>query len=296
MSTSCVVIGGEGGDSAPAFTAVTGSGSSWTATQLPTVSGLPAGVGGTDWEFVGVSCSATACQTAFDYRYYYTNEPSATTWVGVAFTGPGAATSTGWQGKKIPAPAGENTDNGGWYPSAVACAAKGGCVVAGSYSNGTDWVPFIAAGKASSDRFTTVEPTPPSDLVSSPSNGVVAASCATSTDCVVTGRYSNSGGQVGYFLASSGGLDSASDWATTLTTVEPGYVSCVTATSCAASNGSDLYTGAGTTWTSQPQPRTGVYTFSFTQGVSCWKAGHCVVAGYESESNGHTLPVTWLLN
>ena len=294
MASSCEVISQE--DYSTAVDAITGSGTSWTATQLPIPTGLPASAGGTSYQVEGVACSTAACAVAESYQYYFNNEPGDISWVGFEVGGSGTA----WSAKKLHAPSGETEDGGGWRDSAIGCAAAGKCVIAGVVGTYTVTSEFLASGTAGATAWTTIAAPEPSDWTGQgPSLDGVA--CNSNKVCSVAGQYQVSGIPTGEFLASSGGVNSTSDWvATGDLAATPGPIACAGSTGCASAGGA-LFFGSGTTWTSQAYPLTsGIYTDESAGGVACWKSNHCLVAGFEYGTNKAddfiTKPLFWKIS
>lgn len=301
MASSCVVVSQESPASDLAgLDAITGSGSSWTATALPVYTPLPKGKGGTSLVYAGIACSPTGCEVAENYQYYFQSNPNAGTWIALHVSGPSDGAG-GWVARKLVAPAAESTDNGGYAGQAVACASTK-CLIAGYFFSTSTGAAFVAAGTGGGGgSWKTVVPPAPADA-NTTAPYIDGAACPSNSVCDVAVNYQTGGGSrggdPGEFLASVGGLGSASRWTVTGDEDQAPYqLACASTTSCAA-DGTALFYGSGTSWTTYDYPLSGsAYSGEQAAGVTCWKPGRCLVPGYEYGINSKdefiTKPIIW---
>jgi hypothetical protein len=116
----CVAVGDYNSSSGTSGLIVTGSGTSWTATEAP----LPAGNAGSV-QISAISCPSVALCVATGYY-----ADSSGGFQGLILTGSG----TSWTAAKAPLPAGA-TRNPQASLQAVACPSSSSCVAAGFYND-----------------------------------------------------------------------------------------------------------------------------------------------------------------
>jgi hypothetical protein len=159
---------------------VTGSGSSWQATQAP----LPAQAAGAPYAWLNhEACrSATSCTATGTYFDSSGN--------GHAFLVTGSGTT--WNPVTVPLPAGAAASRNFLY--AVACQRNARCLAAGTYtdSSGTAQA-LLMSGSGTSWRSIST----PLPVDANPSGGaqLTSAACPSTTWCVATGSYATMSGQ-----------------------------------------------------------------------------------------------------
>jgi hypothetical protein len=233
-ATTCVAIG-DYTDSSGNQQAmlITGSGTSWTATEAPlppnATAWRPQGSGG---GLAGLACaSVSACVASGDYV------DSSGYLQGVILTGSG----TSWTATKTPLPANASTSQNIFNLDSVACASASECVATGSYrdSSGNSQV-LLLTGSGTS--WTATEAPLPADAASNPRAGGSAGACPSTTMCVVTSSYRDSSDNShGVLLTGSG-----TSWTATeaplpanaategATYAELNSVACYSASTCVA--------------------------------------------------------------
>jgi hypothetical protein len=233
-ATTCVTIGGYT-DSAGNQQAmlITGSGTSWTATEAPLPPNVTAwytqGVGG---GLAGLACaSASACVASGDYV------DSSGYFQGVILTGSG----TSWTTTITLLPANASTTQNIFNLDSVACASASKCVATGSYrdSSGNSQV-LLLAGSGTS--WTATEAPLPADAASNPRADGSAVACPSTTMCIATASYRDSSDNTqGLLLAGLGTSWTATEAplpanaATGATTyAELNSVACYSASTCVA--------------------------------------------------------------
>jgi len=293
-ASSCVAVG-RYADSSGSYQGVllTGSGTSWTATEAP----LPAG--GYGVYLTSVTCpSPSSCVAA---GYY--NDSSGEQ--GLLLTGSG----TSWTATKAPAPAGATAD-----PSTmvnwVTCPSASSCVAVGSYADSAGNVQGLLLTGSGTSWTATEAPLPSGDQTPA---GLDSAACASPSSCVAVGSYDDSSGNVqGLLLTGSG-----TSWTATEAPLPAGArddpntlsvyvraVTCVSVSSCVAvGNYADdagdgyglLLTGSGTSWTATEAPLpAGADPVADLDSVVCPSASSCVAVGAYSDTggDGHGLVLT----
>jgi hypothetical protein len=152
---------------------VTGSGTSWTATEAP----LPPGakLNGLD----SVSCgSATSCVAAGEYY------DSTGAYHGLLVAGSG----TSWTATEAPLPA----DAGGAYPfvglSSVTCRSATSCVAVGDYTDSSSNLQGLLI-KGSGTSWTATEAPVPANATSNPKPALNAVACSSDSVCVAVASY-----------------------------------------------------------------------------------------------------------
>jgi len=272
---------------------LTGSGSSWTATEAPLPSNASAsGNAGT----LGMSCSsASQCVAAGTYT------DSSGHMQGLLLNGAGSL----WTAMESPLPANASgTPDAGFF--GASCPSASRCVAVGSYTDTAgNSQGLLLTGSGSS--WTATEAPLPSNAASSPDASVSGVSCPSASQCVAVGYYQDTSGDTqGLLLTWSG-----SSW----TAVEAPLpsnaeqdnesagvygVSCPSASQCVAvgeyqdASGNDqglLLTGSGSSWTAAEAPLPADANSTAGAGmndVSCPSASQCVVAGHYTGTSGDT--------
>jgi kumamolisin len=291
-ATSCVAVGGYG-DSAGNFHGllVTGSGTSWTATQAP----LPANASTSpSADLQSVTCpSTTACVATG----YYTDTSGAQQ--GLLVTGSGNS----WTATEAPLPANASTHYPNADLSSVACSSTTSCIAVGTYSNGGS-NGLLVTGWGSS--WTATEAPVPADAYKAdPFADLSSVTCAAATSCVAVGTYESSRVQDQALLETGSGTSWAAKEAPlprdANRDLSSGFssVACPSKSSCVATGNYGVYngylpglleTGSGTSWTATEAPAPGGgSTSADLPSVACPSTSSCVAAG--SYSN----PVSGLL-
>ena len=271
---------------------LTGSGSSWSATQAP----LPGNAAATAYtDLRSVACeSASSCVAVGDYLdSSSTGQSLLITWSG-----------TSWAPIEAPAP-GPGGDPGGAGLESVACAATV-CAAAGVYSDGSAAFGLLVSGSGST--WTAAEAPLPADAGADPSPTFTSMTCPAASACVAVGNYFDSSGSPGSMqgllltgLGSSWTVakaplpaGAASNPDVQLTSVACGSISaCVVTGSYTVSSSSEpgvLLTGTGSSWTivSPPVPANAnpANQTAFFYAGACPSASTCVIAGAYTDSSG----------
>jgi hypothetical protein len=159
---------------------LTGSGSSWSATEAP----LPAGAAARpDPDITGVSCgSATACVAAGYYAGPAENEQ------GLLLARHGSS----WSARPAPLPAGAGTVSSA-YLNGVSCGSATACVAAGYYADAAgNEQALLLSGHGSS---WTARPAPlPAGAGTDPGAHLNGVTCPSRAACVAAGGYTDSSG------------------------------------------------------------------------------------------------------
>jgi hypothetical protein len=186
-ASSCVAVGHYDSSSQQQGLLLTGSGTTWTATEAPT----PADAGGSPSVFLdSVACSsASSCVAAGGY------EDSAEADQGLLVTGSG----TTWIPAEAPLPAGAAADHNVSL-SSVACLPASSCVAIGYYIDSAETNQGLLV-TGSGATWTPTEAPAPSAYTAV---GLVSAACSSASSCVVGGSYDNSVGLPGLLLTGSG--------------------------------------------------------------------------------------------
>jgi hypothetical protein len=173
----CVVVGTYDTSNGSAGLLLTGSGSSWTATEAP----LPANARGTypDPDLTAVRClSPSSCTAAGGY--YDTSYDR----YGLLVTGSG----TSWAATQAPQPPNANKTSPDSWLSSVTCPGPTACVAPGGYytTGGVDAAMLVTVSTSS---LAVSQASLPGNAAkySDPELGAVA--CASASACVATGEY-----------------------------------------------------------------------------------------------------------
>jgi hypothetical protein len=203
--TSCVAVGsytdtsnnGQG-------LLLSGSGTSWTATEPPLPAGAPADVA---VQLQSVACpSASACVAVGQYL-----NPASGFEPGLLLAGSG----TSWTATEAPLPA-----NAAASPSislfSVACPSATSCVAAGGYTDSSgDRQGLLLTGSGTSWQATE-EPLPSNAITAGA--GLSSVACLSVTACVAASSYTDSSGNNHGVLVTGSG----SSWTATETPLPPG--------------------------------------------------------------------------
>jgi hypothetical protein len=259
---------------------VTGSGTSWTATEAP----LPAAAPPSSWNWIyAAACaSATACVAVGDYL------DASGLQHGWLITGSG----TSWTATDVPLPQDAGTGQGADLYS-VACAST--CVAVGDYIDSSGYFQGLILTGSGTSWTATEAPLPVNgNPSSSPTLGSVA--CPSVTTCVAVGDYTDSSGTPqGLILTGSG-----TSWTATEAPVRAnGPIACASISVCVATgyyNGQyngRLLTGSGTSWTATEAPPPPGGSGSSVTSVACAPASECAgIGSYSSPSGRGGLLVT----
>jgi CHAP domain len=275
---------------------LTGSGTTWTATEAP-LPGDAINDPGSAYPF-RASLASVACPSASECVAVGEYQDSSGQYQGFLVTGSG----TTWTATKAaPLPDGASA-----YPdaglSAVSCASATACVAIGSYLD--------SSGQFQGLLLTGSGTTWGATRAASPSGAAYpldSVACASGMPCVVVGSYWNSANTSQPVLLTWSGttwIDAEpqlpADASTYGTVFQNGYATCPSATTCVVAGsyeGGDksgvLLTGSGTKWTTTEAPATanavgptGAHTGSFMPGsVACPSTTQCVAAGSYDDSS-----------
>jgi len=292
-TTSCIVVGQYIITGGYEGLLLTGSGTSWSATQAP----LPANGATVNEEWLtSVACPSTSsCAVAGFYK-----DPSLTT-QGLLLTGAG----TSWTATEAPLPSNASVSNGGEL-NEVACLSVTSCVATGSYISSGAVYPEGMLVTGSGTSWTATEAPLPSNASVGAGFSLNSEACHSTTSCVISGAYTDSSGQGQGLLISGPGTS----WQATEGPLpadgsggELDSVACPSVTSCvisgdytdsSGSNNGLLLTGAGTSWTATEAPLPGNAAASQDVGsfgnrpIACHSASSCVVLGYYTDSSGNS--------
>jgi hypothetical protein len=266
---------------------LTGSGSSWEATQAPLPSNAAATPGPGVWS---VACeSAASCVAVGNYL------DSSSTGQGLLITWSG----TSWAPIESPAPGGAP---GGAGLQSVACSASV-CAAAGLYSDGSSALGLLVSGSGST--WTAAEAPLPADAAADPSPNITSMTCPAASTCVAVGSYDASSGSTftwqGLLLTGLG-----SSWTAAKPPLPAGAadspdltsVACGSASACVVTGSYDdssstahgvLLTGSGSSWTivSPPVPANALPAnqTEFFTASACPSSSTCVIAGEYTDSS-----------
>ena len=290
--SSCVAVGSYVDSSIDEFgLLLTGSGTSWTATEAPVPANARLNPGVV---LNGVACpTATACVAIGQYIDSSGNEQ------GLLLTGSG----TSWTAVEAPLPANAAVTVQVAELNAVACPTATSCITTGYYTPNSSgsFLGLLLTGSGTS--WTAVEAPLPSDASSTPGVGLPAVACASSTSCVATGEYQDSSGDLqGLLLTGSG-----TSWAATeapLPSSAPvshdaylSAVACASVSECVAAGnygvggfGQPFFvTGSGTSWTAPNPPLPADASGqSELYATACPATSSCVIAGEYTDSSGNS--------
>jgi Cutinase len=266
---------------------LTGSGSSWKATQAP----LPSNAAATPGPYLSsVACeSAASCVAVGNYL------DSSSRGQGLLITWSG----TSWAPIESPAPGGAP---GGAGLQSVACSASV-CAAAGLYSDGSSAFGLLVSGSGST--WTAAEAPLPADAAADPSPNITSMTCPAASTCVAVGSYDASSGSTftwqGLLLTGLG-----SSWTAAKSPLPAGAadspdltsVACGSASACVVTGSYDdssstahgvLLTGSGSSWTivSPPVPANALPAnqTEFFNASACPSASTCVIAGEYTDSS-----------
>jgi hypothetical protein len=290
-SASSCVMAGSYADSSGNTQAllVTGSGTSWTAANVP----LPANAAADRYAFLSsVACpSASSCVAAGVYADSSGNEQA------LLVTGSG----TSWTAAEAPLPANAAADRGVNLTS-LACPSASSCVAAGVYADSSgNGQGLLVTGSGTS--WTAAKAPLPANAAADPAVFPGSVACASASSCVATGTYTDSSGNVQGLLVTGSGTswtaakaplpaNAAADPAGTLSSVAcPSASSCVAAGRYTDSSGNQqalLVTGSGSSWTAAEAPLpANAGSGADLDSVACPSASSCVAAGTYTDSSGN---------
>jgi hypothetical protein len=289
-TTSCVAVGSYylSSSASPVGLLVTGSGTSWTASEAPEPANAPAT--NQDAPLSAVACPSTSsCVAVGSYTDSSDNED------GLLVTGSG----TSWTAAEAPSPTEEL--------SAVTCPAVTSCVAAGDYISHGYSAPLLVTGSGASWAATEA-PLPPDAVGGQWGTGLSGVACLSTTSCVAVGSYTNGSAPDSAGLLETG---SGTSWTATEAPLpakpSTSYIGYLSSAACASSAcvaigiytakvGNGVYqpmlvTGSGTTWKAQKVPlpansRAG--TGGLSPSVACRSAGACVTVGNYADQSGGT--------
>ena len=290
-STTCVAMGWD----SKGILIVSGSGSSWTATDTPGPVSTEAGASIDPWGGPYVACATPSACTAVGY--YDNNTGGGSTYGYLVTEGVGAS----WTVRKPPLPANALAD-GDVELKSVACPSPTQCVAVGVYTDSSyNTQGLVLTGSGSSWQAT--EAPVPADAVTSSGAQLLSVACSSPSQCVIGGSYdvAGSGGssayEAGLILTGWGSSWTASP-APVPANADPntnniGDLSYVDQVACPASgcvatgeyvvSSSNeqgmLLTQSGTSWTAVETPRSGVAEGSEFLGLGCAPGAACTAWG-----------------
>ena len=158
---------------------ITGSGTSWTATEAP----LPANAAADPYAALGsVACpSASTCVAAGYYQDPSGNEQ------GLLITGSG----TSWTAAEAPLPANAAAKQDAGL-NTVACPSASTCVAAGTYEDSSGQEVVLVTGSGTS--WTAAEAPLPANAAASGGAILDSETCPSASSCVAAGYYADSSG------------------------------------------------------------------------------------------------------
>jgi hypothetical protein len=258
---------------------LTGSGTSWTATEAPVPEDNDNGA------FLNaVACtSVSSCTAVGVYNSMYGPEPAD---LGLLVTGSSAV----WTASEAPEPA--NALDAVTL-SAVTCLASGSCVATGTYNDlSAAQQGLLTVGSGTS--WTATEAPAPADAALDPAVSLTSPACSADGSCLVAGQYTDTAGYTAGLLVTG----SASSWTSAKaplpSNAEPGNATlnaaaCPSATSCvaigqyASASGSQglLVAASGTGWThtqAQLPPDAYANPEADLEAIAC-PSSQCAAAG-----------------
>ena len=287
--TSCVAVGtytDSSGNSQGLL--LTGSGTSWTATEAP----LPANA--SPYAILhSVACASVSSCVATGYY------PDSLGGQGLLLTGSG----TSWTATEAPMPVGAPANPGATLFS-VACAPGSSCVVVGTYTDALGHSQAVLL-TGSGTSWTAAESPLPTGTPPNPLASLSSVACPSAASCVAAGSYSSSSGSQGLLVTGSGTSWTATESplpanAAANPAAAPSSVACASGSCLVAgtyqppeSPGNDqglLVTGSGTSWTASEAPMPADASASPNGGLSsvaCPAAASCVATGFYADSSGN---------
>ena len=288
-SASSCVVPGEYSDSSgfEHGLVLTGSGTSWTATEVL----LPANADDAVISLASVACpSASSCVAAGSYT-----DPSGNGQM-LLVTGSG----TSWTATEVPLPANAAPEPD-FNLASVACPSASSCVAADSYTDSSGGQQgLLVTGSGTS--WTAAEASLPANAAASPDVNLNSVACPSASSCVAVGDYNDSSGNMQGLLVTGSGTSWTATEAPVPANADPGValnsVACPSVSSCVAVGGYGyasgdghalLLTGSGTSWTASevPAPANADAEYAGTlTSVACASASSCVTAGQYIDSSG----------
>jgi hypothetical protein len=268
----------DGSVSYPLGLLITGTGTSWTATEAP----LPANANTTPGSAY-VTLSSVSCASADNCIAVGEYADSSGHHDGLLLTFSG----TSWTATEAPLPAGADAD-----PmvslSSVACPSTAACVAVGQYSDSSGDPQGLLLSGSGTSWTATEAPLP----AGSAGGNLTAVTCSSPAQCVAVGSYSSG---LGLLLSGSGTSWTASEAplpadASATPEVQLTAIACTSASACVVSgnylNSSGaqqvVETGSGTNWTATevPPPSGGAFVDQTgTTPVACPATNMCVAVG-----------------
>jgi hypothetical protein len=270
---------------------LTGSGTSWTATEAPLPAGASATLGPT---IDALACpSTTVCVAAGSYY------DSSGQIQGLLLTGSGTA----WTATEAPLPANAAASPGATITS-VACPSTTECVAVGGYtdtSGGGQGLLLTGAGTS----WTPADAPVPANAAAGPRAYIFSVACPSTDKCAAAGEYTDSSGNNQGLLVTRTGTS----WAATEASLPAGAaaspgavllsVACSSATVCIAAgsyyDSSEtsqglLLTGSGNSWTPAEAPVPANADpgnpGSTLDSITCAAGSSCVATGSYDDSSG----------
>ena len=292
--TTCVVAGSYTDSSGnQQGMLVTGSGTSWTATELPLPSGgsfSTSSNGTNQTSGLSIMCaSVSACVATGEYFDSSGNQES------MLVTGSGSS----WTATQMPVPAG-GSDGQPSQGGSVACASASACVIVGTYTDsaGNTQDMFVTGSGTSWTATQMPVPTDPDVNNGLPNGGIDGVTCPSTSNCTAVVGFTEAGQQATVF----NGLGSS--WTATNVPLpisggnnfDGGSIACASASACAVVVGSYqtstnsssvlILTGSGSSWTASSAPLPSSTAAIF--GGACASASSCVAVGDYIDSDGST--------
>jgi hypothetical protein len=280
---------------------LTGSGTTWTATEAPLPGDAIIDPSSAD-PFIA-SIASVACPSVGDCVAVGSYQDSSGQRQGLLVTGSG----TTWTATKAPLPDGASAFPGAEVDG-VSCASATACVAIGSYQDSSGQLQGLLL-TGSGTTWGATRATPPSGAAYDLIYPLESVACASGMPCVVVGSYYDSAKTRQAVLLTWSGTtwtdaepQLPADASTYGTVFEYGYATCSSAATCVVAGGYEggdkggvLLTGSGTTWavTEAPVPANGVapgggHNGPFYPGsVACPAATQCIAAGNYTDTSAH---------
>ena len=279
----------------------TGSGDSWTGAVAP----LPSDdEPGTRSALNAVACPSTSQCVAVGW-YLSSSATGPSIERGLLMTESGGS----WSAIAPPLPVGAEPDDSSSL-STVTCASASACVAVGSYTDSSGLEHDLLVTGSGNSWSAATSPLP-GDASTDPYVVLSAVTCASASQCIATGYYTNSSGTDSGLLVTGSG----NSWSTIAPPLPAdasnigftlGPVACASASQCVAieyytdSSGTDreaLVTGSGNSWsvTTPPLPDdANTNPDVIISAVTCAPASQCVAVGSytDSSNDGRALLIT----
>lgn len=287
-ASSCIATGSYLNSSGYQAFMLTGSGTSWTAKEVP----MPGDAAANPFirGFIPIACSSVSSCTAVT-----TYTDSAGDARGALITGSG----TSWTAIEVPLPANAATEPGTGM-NAVACPSASACVAAGTYEDTSgNQDTLLATGSGRS--WTAIQAPLPANATANQEQELYSVACLSSTSCTAVGTYT-AGLPQGLIVSGSGTSWQASEapgnngYASLYSVACPSTSQCVAAGSYGNSPPNNdqpiLAAGSRISWIGVTVPLPpGASPGISLQSTACAAAFSCVAVGYY----GYPSPIEGIL-